>query len=187
MKGISLRGTFRQELFFIKEIIEENIRRERDHKKEVLKKKIGDLKKEETAKFEEDETIKDRTPILDSLIDKLKYFNVDKKKMIDRYQRNSFIIKEALDQMMEYLGIDSYSELPIVLEKMQEQHSSIEMLDSKLTDEIDKLEKEKAEMENKIKSLKVNKIVMVFRLKTTVLLKQRLISQVNATKTSRNY
>jgi hypothetical protein len=29
------------------------------------------------------------------------------------------------------------------------------MLDSKLTDEIDKLEKEKADMENKIKNLKV--------------------------------
>jgi 2C-methyl-D-erythritol 2,4-cyclodiphosphate synthase len=57
--------------------------------------------------------------------------------------------------MMEYLGIDSYSELPFVLEKMEEQHGSIEMLDSKLTDEIDKLEKEKAEMENKIKNLKV--------------------------------
>ena len=75
--------------------------------------------------------------------------------MIERYQRNSHIIKESLEQMMEYLGIDSYSELPFVLEKMEEQHGSIEMLDSKLTDEIDKLEKEKAEMENKIKNLKV--------------------------------
>jgi hypothetical protein len=118
-------------------------------------KKLGELKKEENAKLEEDETIKDRTPILDLLIEKLKFFNTDKKKMIDRYQRNSYIIREALDQMMEYLGIDSYSDLPIVLEKMQEQHSSIEMLDSKLTDEIDKLEKEKVDMENKIKGLKV--------------------------------
>lgn len=123
--------------------------------KETLKKKAGDYKKEENAKLEEDETIRDRTPILDLLIDKLKYFNTDKKKMIERYQRNSFIIKEALEQMMEYLGIDSYSDLPIVLEKMQDQHSSIEMLDSKLTDEIDKLEKEKAEMEEKIINLKV--------------------------------
>jgi hypothetical protein len=123
--------------------------------KEALKKKVGDYKNEENAKLEEDETIRDRTPILDLLIDKLKYFNTDKKKMIERYQRNSYIIKEALEQMMEYLGIDSYSDLPIVLEKMQDQHSSIEMLDSKLTDEIDKLEKEKADMENKIKNLKV--------------------------------
>ena len=80
--------------------------------------------------------------------------------MIERYQRNSFIIKESLEQMMEYLGIDSYSELPLVLEKMEEQHGSIEMLDSKLTDEIDKLEKEKAEMENKIKNLKVNLLIL---------------------------
>ncbi len=123
--------------------------------KEAIKKKVGDYKNEENAKLEEDETIRDRTPILDLLIDKLKYFNTDKKKMIERYQRNSYIIKEALEQMMEYLGIDSYSDLPIVLEKMQDQHSSIEMLDSKLTDEIDKLEKEKADMENKIKNLKV--------------------------------
>ena len=106
-------------------------------------------------KLEEEDTIKDRTPILDLLIDKIKFFNSDKKKMIERYQRNSHIIKESLEQMMEYLGIDSYSELPFVLEKMEEQHGSIEMLDSKLTDEIDKLEKEKAEMENKIKNLKV--------------------------------
>ena len=106
-------------------------------------------------KLEEEDTIKDRTPILDLLIDKIKFFNSDKKKMIERYQRNSHIIKESLEQMMEYLGIDSYSELPFVLEKMEEQHGSIEMLDSKLTDEIDKLEKEKAEMENKIKNLTV--------------------------------
>ena len=106
-------------------------------------------------KLEEEDTIKDRTPILDLLIDKIKFFNSDKKKMIERYQRNSHIIEESLEQMMEYLGIDSYSELPFVLEKMEEQHGSIEMLDSKLTDEIDKLEKEKAEMENKIKNLKV--------------------------------
>lgn len=117
------------------------------------------MKKEENAKLEEDETIKDRTPILDLLIEKLKFFNSDKKKMIDRYQRNSFIIKEALDQMMEYLGIDSYEELPFVLEKMQEQHSSIEMLDSKLNDEIDKLEKERADMEKKIKDLKVKNLL----------------------------
>lgn len=123
--------------------------------KETLKKKVGDYKNEENAKLEEDETIRDRTPILDLLIDKLKYFNTDKKKMIERYQRNSYIIKEALEQMMEYLGIDSYSELPVVLEKMQDQHSSIEMLNSKLTDEIDKLEKEKADMESKIQNLKV--------------------------------
>jgi hypothetical protein len=123
--------------------------------KETLKKKVGDYKNEENAKLEEDETIRDRTPILDLLIDKLKYFNTDKKKMIERYQRNSYIIKEALEQMMEYLGIDSYSELPVVLEKMQDQHSAIEMLNSKLTDEIDKLEKEKADMESKIQNLKV--------------------------------
>ena len=114
------------------------------------------MKKDESAKIEEDETIKDRTPILDQLIEKMKFFNMDKKKMIDRYQKNSHIIKEALEQMMEYLGINTYSELPFVLEKMQDQHSLIEILDSKLTDEIDKLEKEKAEMENKIRNLKVN-------------------------------
>ena len=73
------------------------------------------MKKDESAKIEEDETIKDRTPILDQLIEKMKFFNVDKKKMIDRYQKNSHIIKEALEQMMEYLGINTYSELPFVL------------------------------------------------------------------------
>lgn len=39
---------------------------------------------------------------------------------------------------------------------MEEQHGAIEMLDSKQTDEIDKLDKETAEMENKIKNFKAN-------------------------------
>mgnify|MGYP001563576046 CR=1 FL=1 len=82
----------------------------------------------ENAKLEEEETVKDRTPILDLLIDKIKYFNFEKKKLLERYERNALTLKESLDQMMEFLGIGDYAGIPFVLEKMEDQMAEIRRL-----------------------------------------------------------
>jgi hypothetical protein len=157
------------------EIIEENIKREREHKKELSRKRtalgslaasvmsegtdgentinINNLTEEQQMKLLEDEDISDRTPILDILIEKWRYYNKFKKQILDRYTKNAISIKDAFDKMMKYLGIDNYEELPIVLEKMEEQMSSIEIFISKLTNEIDFLEEKKRLIEYKIQSL----------------------------------
>jgi len=53
------------------------------------------------------------------------------------------------------LGIDEFQELPVVLEKMEDQMSSIEMFISKLTNEVDALEDQKRNINMKIQALKV--------------------------------
>lgn len=53
------------------------------------------------------------------------------------------------------MGIDEYQELPVVLEKMEEQMSSIEMFISKLTNDLDLLEEKKRTLDFKIQALTV--------------------------------
>lgn len=53
------------------------------------------------------------------------------------------------------MGIDEYRELPVVLEKMEEQMSSIEMFISKITNDLDLLEEKKRTIEFKIQALTV--------------------------------
>ena len=53
------------------------------------------------------------------------------------------------------MGIDEYKELPVVLEKMEEQITSIEMFISKLTDELDILEEKKRNLDQRILKLTV--------------------------------
>ena len=53
------------------------------------------------------------------------------------------------------MGIDEYKELPVVLEKMEEQITSIEMFISKLTNELDILEEKKRTLDQRIMSLTV--------------------------------
>ena len=101
--------------------------------------------------------IRDRTPILDLLINKIKYFNVEKKKLVERYLKNSVILKESLEILSDLLGLNDFSEIPIVLQKLEDQHASIEIYTARLTDETQVLEKEQARIEEKIKSLKVKK------------------------------
>jgi hypothetical protein len=162
-------------------IIEENIRREREHKKELFKKrnKLGSiaasvlpnnsnpeedeknnagaysvLSEEQQERLLEEEDISDRTPILDVLIDKWKFYNKYKKGMLERYIKNASSIRDAFDKMMKYLGIDDFTELPIVLEKMEDQMSSIEIYISQLTNNIDLLADKKKMIEFRIQSLK---------------------------------
>jgi hypothetical protein len=152
-------------------IIEENIKRERDHKKELSRKRnlLGsitssssgmkdDMSKSsnltsEQFKMLEEEDISDRTPILDILIEKWKYYNKYKKFMLERYTKNSVSIKDAFDKIMRFLGLDEYDDLPIVLEKMEDQMSSIQIYISELTNQIDLLEDKKRLIEQKIQIL----------------------------------
>jgi hypothetical protein len=53
------------------------------------------------------------------------------------------------------LGIDHYKELPVVLEKMEEQITSIEMFISKLTNDLDILEEKKRLLDERILKLTV--------------------------------
>jgi hypothetical protein len=148
-------------------IIEENVKREREHKKELSRKrsllgsitgvkddlaKSGNLTSEQFKMLEE-EDISDRTPILDILIEKWKYYNKYKKQMLERYTKNSISIKDAFEKIMRFLGLDEYDDLPIVLEKMEEQMSSIQIYISELTNQIDQLEDKKQQIEHKIKLL----------------------------------
>jgi hypothetical protein len=61
----------------------------------------------------------------------------------------------------KYLGIDDYKELPVVLEKMEEQITSIEMFISKLTNELDILEEKKRLLDERILKLTVKKIKLI--------------------------
>ncbi len=106
----------------------------------------------------EDEDISDRTPILNVLIEKWKYFNKYKKQMLKRYTTNVNAVKEAFDKIMKFLGIDDYSDIPVVLEKMDDQERSIETLISNLTNDIDILNDKKRLLEYKIDQLNVKLI-----------------------------
>ena len=145
---------------FYQEIIETKIKKERENKNENLVKKpvVKDYRnRDNSSNAEDDEMIRDRTPILDLLINKIKYFNVEKKKLVERYLKNSVILKESLEILSDLLGLNDFSEIPIVLQKLEDQHASIEIYTARLTDETQVLEKEQARIEEKIKSLKVKK------------------------------
>lgn len=111
--------------------------------------------KEDDTKNLKDEEISDRTPILDILIEKWKFFNKYMKNMIEKYSKNSVALSEALERIMKYLGLEHYSEIPILLEKNEEQLSNIEMFLSKLSIEQYAMEEQKRFTEMKIKQLEM--------------------------------
>lgn len=106
-------------------IVEENIKRSREAKKEAVKKrfKYNINQDDEHARLLAEEDISDRTPILDVLIEKWRFYNKFKKQMLDKYIKNSVAIRDAFERMIKYLGIDDFQELPVVLEKMEDQMS----------------------------------------------------------------
>ena len=146
-------------------IIEENIKREREQKKEQAKKRqmlsmVSDSKAgfkganaielEKQVKALKAEEISDRTPITEELLSKWKYINKVKKYMIEKYEKNSASIKKAFDHLLLFLGIDDYEDLPIVYRKAVDQLSNIEMYLSQLSNECDNLRAQKEILMNKI-------------------------------------
>ena len=152
-----LESSYQVNCYIIQEIIELKIKQEREHHKEFLKKKpVKDYRSRSNSegKNDEDETIRDRTPILDLLIDKFNYFITEKRRILERHQKNTIILKESLDILIDLLGLNEYTEIPFVLEKMEMQHAEIEIYSSKLKDDLMKLETEKERIHENIESLK---------------------------------
>ena len=81
----------------------ENIERSREAKKEALKKrfKYNVNQDDEHAKLLAEEDISDRTPILDVLIEKWRFYNKFKKQMLDKYIKNSVAIRDAFERMIK--------------------------------------------------------------------------------------
>lgn len=146
-------------------IIEENIKREREQKKEQAKKRqmlsmVSDSKAvfkganaielEKQVKALKAEEISDRTPITEELLSKWKYINKVKKYMIEKYEKNSASIRKAFDHLLLFLGIDDYEDLPIVYRKAVDQLSNIEMYLSQLVNECDNLRTQKEILKSKI-------------------------------------
>jgi hypothetical protein len=74
----------------------------------------------------------------------------EKKKLLNRYQHNCISVKESIDILVDLLGLDMHQDIPFVLEKLEDQHSSIEFFSTQLTEDLDKLIKRKEELETNI-------------------------------------
>ena len=112
---------------------------------------------EEQLKQLQNEEISDRTPILSEIVNKWKNVNKFKKQMIDKYIKNANNIRKAFDEIMIFLCIDDYNDLPIIYDKSEQQLADIKMYISKLENAYnDKLEKKKI-LEEQICRLKEQK------------------------------
>ncbi|MCQ2818240.1 MAG: hypothetical protein MJ252_13315 [archaeon] len=142
-------------------MIEESIKREREHKKEISMNRLKFAKMADNARKkaankrmsrsnsvptlmdEHPETLPDREPILNVLIDKWKETIKYKRKFVNKYMHHSKTIKEIFDKLVMYLGLDNYKQLPTIFLKNEEQLASIEKYNTGLGTEISKLEQEK--------------------------------------------
>jgi hypothetical protein len=156
-------------------LIEENIKRERDRKKEQARKRQMEgmmartvmnsknknattLALEEQLKQLQNEEISDRTPILSEIVNKWKNVNKFKKQIIEKYMKNAHNIQKAFDEIMRFLCIEDYDDLPIIYEKSEEQLADIKMYVSKLENTLhDKVEKKKL-LEHQIQLLHEQKV-----------------------------
>lgn len=154
-------------------IIEENIKRERDRKKEQARKRQmqgmiartvmmnskiktpASVALEEQVKMLQNEDISDRTPALFVLVDKWIHVNKYKKQMIDKYLKNAQNIRDAFDRILKYLSLDDYEELPIIYQKSEEQLASIEMYIAQLENKYNEKEERKKILQEQIEFLKV--------------------------------
>ena len=147
---------------------EEYIRRERENKKENAKKRnmaalalsnkgmstsSRDKDMEMELKKLADEEIMDRIPMLDLCIEKWKVINHIKKESIETFQQNSTKIRDAFNKLTKYIGLDSFTQLPLVYKKTEQQMSNINMYKEKLELQNDKLEYEKELITEQIKLL----------------------------------
>ena len=156
-------------------IIETNIQRERERKKEQAKKRqmLGIMAKqvmkqknkskedkddsiEEQIKKLKSEEICDRIPILDLIIEKWKNVNKTKKQMLKKYIKNSAVLKKSLELIKKFLGVEDYSELPVIYSKTEEQFSSVQMYINDLLNSKHKKEEQKDILIEQIKILENN-------------------------------
>ena len=154
-------------------IIEANIQRERERKKEQAKKRqmLGIMAKQvmrQKSKNKEDDSIEeqikklkseeicDRIPILDLIIEKWKNINKTKKNMLIKYNKNSVVLKKAFDIIMKFLGVEDYDELPIIYKKTEEQNASVQLYICELLNEKHSKEEKKEMLLNQIKILEKN-------------------------------
>ena len=137
-------------------MVEENIKLERDRKKDNLLNKKNFKKKSDVEDPNDDEDISDRAPILQALTDKWKLIIKNKKEIIEKYIKNATLIAEAFDRMTLYLGVDNIEALPAIIDKMESQMESIQTWTSKLTLEEETLEEEVIVISETIKLIQVN-------------------------------
>ena len=138
-----------------------------------IQKQIKTLKNEE---------ISDRTPILKELLTKWTEINEFKLHMIEKFQKNSGIIREVFDKIMAYFGLETYKELPLVFEKSLSQLENIQNYITELDQEIDKMSFKKEILQKKIEFLTNSRKMKDTSLKGfTISLKQE-IHQLNEKK-----
>ena len=146
-------------------VIEENIRREKEHKNDLRKIRLKNAIFADRArakgssksmaaindmKLEDQDEIHDRMPILDMLIDKWKYITKYKRNMLDKYIKYANEIRISFDKLLEYLGLEKLEKLPEVYTKNEQQMSSIESYLSSLSSEVDNLAEQKSLLEKQI-------------------------------------
>ena len=150
------------------ELIKEYVKREKETKKENAKKRqmallgsgspahfkgMNDKDIEKQLKLLAEEEISDRTPILDLAIEKWTEINKSKKLTIERHSENCIKIEEAFKKLTNILGLDNFTELPIVFKKTEQQISNINFYNEKLDLQIDELEQRKESIIQKIQLL----------------------------------
>jgi chromosome segregation ATPase len=167
-KGKDLENQFLEKRDYLEDkfhkVIEENIRREKDHRSDLKKirlknalfadkarNKVGNKSMvNKVINIEDPEEMHDRMPILDYLIDKWKYMTKYKRNMLDKYIRYANEIRISFDKLLNYLGLESLDKLPEIYTKNEKQMSEIESYLSCLSTEVDSLNEQKSLLKRQI-------------------------------------
>ena len=167
-KGKNLENQFFEERDYLEDkfhqIIEENIRKEKDHKNDLKKIRLKNAIFADKArnimgnksmvnnhiKIDDPEEMHDRMPILDNLINKWKYTTKYKRNMLDKYIRYANEIRISFDKLLNYLGLENLEQLPEIYNKNEKQMSEIESYRSSLTTEVDILKDQKSILNSQI-------------------------------------
>lgn len=151
-----------------RQVLEENIRREKEKKNELSKKRLANARFADNARrnsvksteqfinADRDE-IQDRIPILDALLDKWNHTIKSKTQMINKYIANSAKIKETLDKLLLLTGLERYEQLPIVYDMEESQNAKTDEILSEVNNEVDILKEQKEILEKNISKLQKNK------------------------------
>jgi len=150
------------------QVLEENIRREKEKKNELSKlrlanARIADNARRNSVKSSEQfinadrDEIQDRIPILDALLDKWNHTIKYKTQMVNKYIANSAKIKEALDKLLLLTGLERYEQLPIVYDMEEAQNAKIDEILSEVNNDVDILKEQKEILEKNISKLQKSK------------------------------